>query len=192
MRRPLEAADAKGGPEATLEVDRFKRGNIIHRLLQLLPTVPEDRRAALAEQFLRNPSHGLAAAEITAWRDEVLAVLDHPDYVELFSARGRAEVPLCGLVRGQMGDDTSQQVISGQIDRLLVSDSRIIAVDYKSNRPPPADVAAVPRLYLRQMAAYRALLRQIYPGKTIHCGLLWTDGPNLMLLPEDLLDANMP
>ena len=50
----------------------------------------------------------------------------------------------------------------------------------------------VPSLYLRQMAAYRALLNSIYPGRRIVCALLWTDGPTLMEIPTDSLDAALP
>jgi ATP-dependent helicase/nuclease subunit A len=49
-------------------------------------------------------------------------------------------------------------------------------------------VADVPPIYLRQMAAYRALLRGVYPGHRVRCALLWTDGPLWMEIPEELLD----
>ena len=62
-------------------------------------------------------------------------------------------------------------------------------VDYKSNRRPPEDAAGVPEVYIRQMAAYRALLSEIYPGRRIDCYLLWTEGPRLMQLsPAQLAD----
>jgi len=41
------------------------------------------------------------------------------------------------------------------------------------------------------MALYRAVLAQIYPGRTVDCALLWTDGPRLMPLPAELLDAQL-
>ena len=46
--------------------------------------------------------------------------------------------------------------------------------------------------YLAQMAAYRQVLAAIYPGRTIRCCLLWTDGPSLMELPGELLDKHAP
>jgi ATP-dependent helicase/nuclease subunit A len=51
---------------------------------------------------------------------------------------------------------------------------------------------AVAPLYLRQMAAYRAVLRQAFPGRDIDCALVWTHGARLMLLPPALLDAHAP
>jgi len=38
------------------------------------------------------------------------------------------------------------------------------------------------------MAAYRGLIRQIYPAHNVRCVLLWTDGPRLMELPGAVLD----
>jgi ATP-dependent helicase/nuclease subunit A len=89
---------------------------------------------------------------------------------------------------GRVGD----RVIAGQIDRLCVADETVHIVDYKTNRPPPTDPVAVAPVYLRQMAAYRAVIRKIYPGKSISCALLWSDGPRLMALPEALLDSWEP
>ena len=81
-------------------------------------------------------------------------------------------------------------VLSGRIDRLLVRDDEILVVDFKTNRPPPHRAEDVPGAYLRQMAAYRVLLADIYPGRSVRCALLWTDGPNLMVLPEQLLSVS--
>ena len=56
----------------------------------------------------------------------------------------------------------------------------MLIVDYKTVRPPPATEDAVPPLYLRQLATYRAALARIYPDRRIDCALLWTEGPRLM------------
>jgi ATP-dependent helicase/nuclease subunit A len=61
-------------------------------------------------------------------------------------------------------------------------------VDYKTNRPPPTDVAAIAPAYLFQLAAYRLALAQIYPGKTVRAAILWTDGARLMPIPDAMLD----
>jgi ATP-dependent helicase/nuclease subunit A len=163
---------------------RFKRGLIIHRLLQSLPDVPADGRAEAARAWLSRPVHRLndeARIEIAA---EVMAVLDHPDYAALFGPGSRAEVPLTGEVNGR--------VISAQVDRLLVTPDRVTVLDYKTHRPPPRDPAEVPILYLKQMAAYRAALALVYPDRPVRCVLLWTDGPRLMTLDPELLDRYTP
>ena len=58
--------------------------------------------------------------------------------------------------------------------------------------PAPEAESAVPALYLRQMAAYKALLSGIYPDLPVDCLLLWTDGPRLKQLSNALLDDHAP
>jgi ATP-dependent helicase/nuclease subunit A len=93
-------------------------------------------------------------------------------------------VPIVGLV----GD----YAIAGQIDRLVVTAEEVLIVDYKTLRPKPASDDAVPPAYLRQLAAYRAAVAWIYPGRAVKCALLWTDGPHLMPISPALLDRWAP
>ncbi len=112
------------------------------------------------------------------------AILNHPELAPLFGPTSRAEVPLTGVI----GD----QVIGGLVDRLAVLPDRVLLADYKTNRAPPADPAATPLLYLRQLAAYRALLRAIHPGRPVLCALIWTRAARVDLLDDALLDAHAP
>ena len=79
------------------------------------------------------------------------------------------------------------QAVFGQVDRLAVGPDEVLVVDYKTDRLPPATAAAAPLAYRRQMAAYRALLQQIYPGRQVRCALLWTAVPRLMILDDATL-----
>ena len=114
-------------------------------------------------------------AEIAA---ETLAVLRHPDFAPIFGPGSRPEVPVVGLLDGQ--------VLSGRIDRILVTPDSVLIVDFKTNRPPPAAAAEVPLAYLDQLSAYARALAAIYPGRAIRCALVWTDGARLM--PIELPD----
>ncbi len=163
---------------------RFQRGLLIHRLLQSLPDVAPDQRAPAAARYLARPLWNLSTAQQSAIAGEALRVLTDGRFAALFGDGSRAEVSIAG----QVGDMT----ISGQIDRLVALEGRVLVVDYKSNRPPPTRVEDVPAIYLRQLAAYRALLAQIYVGRRIDCVLLWTDGPLWMEIPPALLDAATP
>ena len=82
--------------------------------------------------------------------------------------------------------------VAGQIDRLVVTDNAVLILDYKSNRPAPRQERDVPAVYVRQMAAYRAVLARIYPERRIICALLWTDGPRLMQLRDENLEDHAP
>jgi ATP-dependent helicase/nuclease subunit A len=152
--------------------DRFKRGLLVHRLLQSLPELPTEERDIAARRFLALPTHGLAADEQNEIRREALAVLNHDNFAGLFGPGSHAEVPLVGLIGGH--------AVSAQIDRLVVTEDHVLIVDYKTLRPPPAVEQEVAPLYLRQLAIYRAALARIYPRREIRCALLWTEGPRLM------------
>ncbi len=184
---PSRPDDDEPPPRAPLGADRgaaFQRGNLIHALLQSLPEVAVGRRAEVARQFLARGMHRLGPEQQAAYAAEVLAVFDDADFAALFGPGSRAEVPLVGCINGR--------VISGRVDRLVVGDGTLAIVDYKTNRPPPDNVRDVAPLYLRQMAAYRAVLEKIYPAFTISCALLWTDAPRLMGVPAALLDDYAP
>ena len=175
--------------ERDTEGTRFRRGQLVHILLQHLPALPPADRPSAARAWLDRPGNRLApgsAAEIAA---EVLAILDHPDLAPLFGPGSRAEVPLTGLVDGP-GDTKS--VVGGLVDRLAVLDEQVLVADYKTNRDPPQTVAATPVLYLRQLAAYRAVLRQIFPDKPVRCALVWTRAARVVMLPDTLLDTHQP
>ena len=62
----------------------------------------------------------------------------------------------------------------------------MLAVDFKTNRPSPARIEDADRAYLRQMAIYAAVLEDIFEGRRIEAALVWTDGPKLMVVPENL------
>ena len=163
---------------------RFQRGRLVHYLLQYLPELEPWAREVAARRYLSQPGHGLDGAAIAALVRETLSVMNAAEFAPLFGPGSQAEVPLAGLVPA-LGPG---QAIAGQIDRLCVLPDRVLIVDYKTNRPAPRDPAAVPDNYLRQMAAYRAALRAIYPGRSVGCALLWTDGPHLMWLADERLD----
>ena len=162
------------------ENNRFQRGKLIHALLQHLPDLPRDARADAARTWLNRPGNG-DADELTR---ETLAILDHPDLAPLFAPGSRAEVPLTGVI--------ADRVVGGLVDRLAVLPDRVLIADYKTNRRPPARIEETPVLYLRQMAAYRAVLREIFPGRAITCALVWTHTAQVAMLPDELLESHRP
>ena len=194
--RPLLPSRPSGPEPATLSPlavagrDRFKRGLVVHRLLQSLPDIPPGGRAAAARRFLALPVHALAPNEQAEIAAEVIAVLEDPAFAALWGPNSRAEVPVVGLIPGpRPGTETA---LSGQIDRLVVTPERVLIVDFKAVRPAPAAAADVPAIYLRQLAAYQAALGRIYRDRRIDCAILWTDGPRLMPIADDLLVAHLP
>lgn len=167
--------------------DRFKRGLLIHRLLQTLPDIPAGERAARARAFLQRPGVGISEAEADVIQGETLAVMQAPGFAALFGPGSQAEVPLTGIVQRKSGPE----VISGQVDRLIVTETEVLVVDYKTLRPSPATAEETPIAYIRQMAAYWGLLTQIFPDRPVRCALLWTDQARLLPLDEQLLEKEI-
>ncbi len=159
----------------------FQRGRLIHRLLQSLPDLAAEARREAGARFLAGAARELDAAERDALLAETLAVIEDPAFAHLFGPQSRAEVPVVGLLDGAAGP----RAISGQVDRLVLHEGAVMVVDYKTNRPPARTPAEVPAVYHRQLAAYRRLLEQVYPGRRVETWLLWTDGPTLMRVGEE-------
>lgn len=162
-----------------------ERGRLIHALLERLPAVAADRRADAAERWLAGAG-GVAdpavRAELAA---AALGVRADPRFADLFGPDALAEAPIAAVVAGG-------HVVSGTADRLLVSDDKVLVVDFKTGRRAPDRLDAVPPYHIRQMAAYVAALEVVFPGRRVEAGLLYTAGPVLFALPDDLVAAHKP
>ena len=106
----------------------------------------------------------------------MIELVADPAFAALFAPDALVEAPISAVV----GD----RVITGQIDRLLVGEREVIALDYKTGRAPPEGDDAVPEAYRVQMESYRAALAAVFPDRRITCGLLFVDVPRLIWLQE--------
>ncbi|MEM7226354.1 MAG: double-strand break repair helicase AddA [Pseudomonadota bacterium] len=185
--RPAEEPAALS-PLTPAGVPRFLRGLLVHSLLQHLPELAPERRRAAGLRYLAGAAAELVAEEQAALLDEVLAILEDSRFAALFGPESRAEVPIAGLVPGPDGPE----VAFGQLDRLVVGPQEVLVVDYKTNRPAPLHTRDIPSIYLKQLKVYHALLSQAYPGRTVRCALLWTEGPRLMQISDDLMAQGAP
>lgn len=178
------AEPAASSPVTDDAASRFRRGSLIHRLLETLPDLPPEARPEAARRFLSLSVHGINEGEQREIEQAVFKVLEDPELATVFAPGSRAEVPVTGMIefRGR------PLLVGGQIDRLCIEEKAVTIVDYKTNRPPPADVASVAPAYIAQMAAYRAVLAKIYPDRVIRCALLWTETAHLMPLPAEMLE----
>jgi ATP-dependent helicase/nuclease subunit A len=79
--------------------------------------------------------------------------------------------------------------LHGTIDRLIITPTSVIAIDFKSNVIVPADPDRCPDGILRQMGAYQIALQAVYPSHKIETGIVWTKTQTLMMLTHDLVFA---
>src|ERR1019366_9156232 len=94
-----------------------QRGEVIHRLLQSLPDAPAGDRAAIGSRYLAAAAAGLPEAERADVLRQVLAVLAHDGFAQVFAPGSRAEVDIVGAV----GNAQGEAQVSGRIDRLAVT-----------------------------------------------------------------------
>lgn len=169
-------------PIDTARLDRLKRGRLIHALLERLPAITAAEREAAGARFLAR-DRTLKEADRKAYLNAAMGVLKDPQFAEVFAEGGRAEAPVIGSAPSLPGG----LIINGRVDRLVISETEVLIVDFKTDRPPPQRAEDVGLSYLAQMGAYAAVLAEAYPDKAIRAALVWTDGPKLMELPANLL-----
>ena len=165
---------------------RFRRGDLIHRLLQILPDLAGSGRADGGRSLLAR-ERDLTDAQRVEMIAAALSVLEDARFAEVFGPGSRAEV----AIAGSAGKLPPGLKISGRIDRLVVLPDRVLVADFKTNRPSPARIEDADPAYLRQMAIYVAVLGEIFPDRPIEAALIWTDGPKLMPIPEKLIGRSL-
>ena len=150
------------------------RGTWIHQLLERLPAVEASARAGAADRWLQR-SAGIAESAV---REEIVAqvcgILSDPRFSALFGPGSLGEAPLAATL-------PDGRVIAGTADRLLVQDTRVSVIDFKTGRVPATD-GDIPNAHRAQMAAYSEALQVIFPGRQVSASLLYTAGPKLIEL----------
>lgn len=157
---------------------RFKFGNATHNLLEFLPLLPQNKREMAAKAYLAQDAVDLTAKQQKSILDHVGSVLDNPKFSFMFGPESRAEVTIAGEIKV----NGKPRKLNGQIDRLAIDGDDVWIIDYKSNAKIPNRVDQTPELYIAQMAAYKHVIEQIYPGKNVKCALLWTRAAKLQVL----------
>ncbi len=193
LLRPSDASDDQARRVKSSELvgqrtRALRRGTLVHRLLQSLPDVAADRRRDIALNFLRRNAGGWADHEREALAAKVLGLIGDVRFAAVFGEGSRAEVPMVGRLTRP---DGAPVLISGQIDRLVVTEDQILVVDFKTNQTPPLTAAQAPAAYIRQLALYRAILARLYPQRDIRTALLWTETPEFMEISASALDAEL-
>jgi len=159
-------------PKDPVEIEEktsaMKRGDLIHKLFELLPNCQGNIRE-IAENWIQTQKYKETLEEGDL--DKVLFILDHPDYRSFFGPNSLAEVTI------------ANKSFQKRIDRLLITDDTVVILDYKTAINPPISVEDVPKPYKDQLSEYANILGQIYKNHQIRTFLLWTEGPHLMEIP---------
>ena len=174
LRRALAlakpAAPAPGAQTAAPDAQTARRGNAIHRLLQLLGENAGSARLKPAVEARLNDS--VPAREFEQWLAEARAVVAAPALQPFFDRtrirRAWNEVPLPHS--------------EGVIDRLVDDGECLWILDYKSQREARAEDLLVQ--YRAQLLAYREGVRRLWPQRRVRAGLVLTATAAWIELPE--------
>ena len=153
-----------------------RRGTWIHQLLERLPGVDRELRHDAALRWLERSAGMEVESERMEIAGQVCALIDHPDYAPLFGLGSLGEAPLAATL-------SDGRVISGTVDRLLIEETRVSVIDFKTGRVP-ADESQIPASHRAQMNAYAEALKVIFPGRGVRAALLYTSEPRLFELPS--------
>lgn len=181
---PSALGGAKALPsEAGLDEDAaMLRGSQIHKLLEMLPLVPQADWPTFAATLLDHAGLGASEDQLPNLIAEATQVLSTPELGFLFAPNTHAEVPISAPIA-----DLGGRTLYGIIDRLIVLDDSVLAVDFKTNTVVPKTAEQTPKGLLRQMGAYSAALKTVFPDKSVKTAILWTATAELMELPQDVV-----
>jgi ATP-dependent helicase/nuclease subunit A len=188
--RPSDAAGneggARAGESAAMRKHALLRGTLVHRLLQSLPDLAPTSRREAALKYLARNADGWSGGDRETLAEKLLALIEDARFAPVFAQGSRAEVSIAGRL-DRPGRPPA--LVSGQIDRLVVTPAEVLIVDYKTNHAPPGSAAETPSAYVHQLALYRAVLAKLYPARAIRAALLWTETADLMEISAPALDA---
>jgi ATP-dependent helicase/nuclease subunit A len=191
--RPSDPAEEEGrslrtGESVRTRAHALRRGSLVHRLLQSLPDLLTERRRDAALDYLARNAGDWSDGERDSLAAGVLALIGNTRFAPVFGAGSRAEVSIVGRLERP---GRPPALVSGQIDRLVVTASEVLIVDFKTSHAPPSSASEAPSAYIRQLALYRAVLQKLYPQRPIRAALLWTETPEMMEISAPALDAGL-
>ncbi len=187
--KTLAPSDLGGAKALPGEVDEdqevaLARGRLVHRLLEHLPLITPEDRFAVGERLLENDPDAGVLSNAARHVADVIALLNRSDLAPIFDAETLAEAELTAEL-----PELNGACVHGTVDRLIIAKDTITCVDFKTNRVVPQKPEQVPEGVLRQMGAYLAALRQIWPNHRVVISILWTTNGTWMTLPDDLVMA---
>ena len=103
--------------------DAARRGVLIHSLLERLPDVEPVERMTAATLWLEKQAPELASQTARSIAVSCIDLIQDPRFIDVFASSSLAEVPLAAIVEGK--------VVSGVVDRLLITDTVVKVIDFK-------------------------------------------------------------
>jgi ATP-dependent helicase/nuclease subunit A len=157
------------------------RGTVVHRILDAMAGLPEQRWAPVALDIARK---SLEPTMVQGVVSEALRVRQDPAFEDLFGVNSRGEFPL----RGELQWQGRMHKFDWRLDRVVIREADVLVLEFKTDRVVPKADSAIRPQYVRQLALYRRAVSSLFPEKPVSCGILWTVEPRLSVIPSKYLD----
>ena len=166
-----------------------QRGTLFHRLLELLPQVAPALREPAARTLIAARGNFLTKAEQDMLWADCERIFCNPHFADLFGPASRAEVSISGQIR--LTDHGRTWPVTGQIDRIAITETAVLVCDYKTSATPPVSVEDINPAHITQVALYQALLCDLYPAHRVTACLLYTASSVMLEVPAPLIKASL-
>lgn len=148
--------------DAANSVNKYQAelGTIIHKILELdLKNSNQQQRIESITKYLIM-HYSLSLDQQQRIIESATSIFDNPELVYLFADNSYAEVPIMAKIDGKL--------VSGKIDRLIVSENQVLIIDYKTGKHNAEH-------YEQQLQLYQKILQQIYPQKSVGYKIIWVE-----------------
>jgi len=156
----------------TLDEDGRQRGLIIHAMLEQMTQDKHPPLARLAQQFGLE-EHSQPFKTCLA---ETRQLLQTPELQTLFDSQhfdaAYNEVPISYELNGRM--------VYGIIDRLVITDDRVLLIDYKTHRLEAEQLQELLEVYKPQLSLYVEGIKKVWPEYAVKPHLLFTHSATLL------------
>ncbi|MDX1949552.1 MAG: UvrD-helicase domain-containing protein [Rickettsiales bacterium] len=149
-----------------VNLSNVNRGNIIHKLLEILPNFTQEKWAECANIIFND--FNLDDKNLrNEYFLEVEKIIINPELKYIFSKNSLGEVEISGVIENKF--------VNGKIDRLIIDEANKTAViiDFKTHQKIKNENSLLEN-YQPQMKLYYELIRLSYPDFFVKTGLLFT------------------
>lgn len=160
----------------------IERGNLVHKLLEELPKYPNSKWPKIGTNILAQ--FELEDDAATQVLEEIIKLLTIQDLNWIFAPDTLAEVEISATIA-----ELNNLKMHGVIDRLIVTETTVHIVDFKTNEVVPSTPEETPDGILRQLGLYASAIKSIYPKHQVFAAILWTETQKLMVLPDALISG---
>ena len=142
------------------------KGNATHKLLEVLPNSKKEDMEKIADIYLNNYFANLTDNDKQNIKNNIFDILNNEEFKFFFAENSKSEVAIVGNIDGFS--------VSGQIDRLVELDDKILILDYKNTSKNYKSAKDLPDAYIKQLELYKRLVEKIYDNKVVECYILLT------------------